>query len=178
MTSNWLSKLIIETGLFNHSLLNEKEIYVIQAHVGDEKAFNGIAEELDLSSERVRQIFENGLGKILINIRDFELRMTRMNELIKENDMLKSEIAILKKRFKKELATDKQIPLNFESSKIPLSEMPFSVRAFNALKGLNINTLGELATKSKEELYAQQNVGVKTIQEIINRAEEYGVKIE
>lgn len=60
---------------------------------------------------------------------------------------------------------------------IPLDRIELSVRARKAVDGLGVTTLGELADKSEPELLACKNFGQSSLNEIVERLGEYGLKL-
>jgi len=59
----------------------------------------------------------------------------------------------------------------------PLDRIEFSVRARKAIDGLGVKTLGGLADKSEPELMACKNFGQSSLNEIVERLAEYGLKL-
>jgi len=57
----------------------------------------------------------------------------------------------------------------------PISQIEFSVRARRALERLGVRTLGELATKTEPELLACRNFGQTSLNEVVQRLNEYGL---
>ncbi|MEW5758017.1 MAG: DNA-directed RNA polymerase subunit alpha [Candidatus Omnitrophota bacterium] len=53
-----------------------------------------------------------------------------------------------------------------EKIKLPISELELSVRSSNCLREANIKTIGELVTKSEEEMLGFRNFGKKSLTEI------------
>ena len=58
-----------------------------------------------------------------------------------------------------------------------IEDMEFSVRSFNCLKRANINTLGDLVQKTKDEICKVRNMGAKSIEEVINKLQERGLSL-
>ena len=56
---------------------------------------------------------------------------------------------------------------------ITIEELELSVRASNGLKRANINTLGDLIQKTREEMSKIRNLGQKSLEEIENKLKEY-----
>ena len=61
--------------------------------------------------------------------------------------------------------------------KVKLVDTDLSVRALNCLKWLDITTLGDLIKRSPNDLWAIRNFGRKTMNEINNLLDEYGLKL-
>ena len=56
---------------------------------------------------------------------------------------------------------------------ISIKEIGLSVRAFNALRRAGVNTVGELLDQTRESLSGIRNLGAKSIDEILQKIEEY-----
>jgi len=56
-----------------------------------------------------------------------------------------------------------------------IEELDFSVRSFNCLKRAGINTVGDLISKSPEEMMRVRNLGKKSLEEVIAKLEEYNL---
>ncbi|MBQ2713894.1 MAG: DNA-directed RNA polymerase subunit alpha, partial [Clostridia bacterium] len=60
---------------------------------------------------------------------------------------------------------------------LPIEEMDFSVRSYNCLKRANINTVEDLVSKSKSDMLKVRNLGLKSIEEVIQKLETYGLAL-
>ena len=60
---------------------------------------------------------------------------------------------------------------------MPIEEMDLSVRSYNCLKRANINTAEDLIKKSKSDMLKVKNLGLKSIDEIIQKLEGYGLSL-
>ena len=60
---------------------------------------------------------------------------------------------------------------------MPIEEMDLSVRSYNCLKRANINTVEDLVKKSKNDMLKVRNLGLKSIEEVIAKLEEYGLAL-
>ena len=174
---NWLNKLILDTDIIEHSSLSETEIFVIKGILEHCKSYGEIGREVRLSDERVRQLFVNAMGKILFAIKDLVAKNIWFQNSIKEKEALQKELKDLKHKFRKELAHENQLTLSFDEVQLPLSNIVLSVRAKRALADLKISTINQLKDLTTEKLNSVENVGVKTVNEILCRAEEMGIKI-
>jgi DNA-directed RNA polymerase subunit alpha len=61
---------------------------------------------------------------------------------------------------------------------IPIKDVEFSVRSRNCLKRTNIQTIGELAMLSATELLEIKNFGVKSLTEIREKLQQYGLSLK
>ena len=60
----------------------------------------------------------------------------------------------------------------------PIEEMELSVRSYNCLKRAGIETVGDLAKKTKGEMMKVRNMGAKSMEEVIAKLESYGITLE
>lgn len=60
----------------------------------------------------------------------------------------------------------------------PIEEMELSVRSYNCLKRAGIETIGDLAKKTRGEMMKVRNMGAKSMEEVIAKLESYGIVLE
>ncbi len=60
----------------------------------------------------------------------------------------------------------------------PIEEMELSVRSYNCLKRAGIETVGDLAKKSRSEMMKVRNMGAKSMEEVIAKLEAYGISLD
>lgn len=58
-----------------------------------------------------------------------------------------------------------------------IEELDLSVRSFNCLKRAGINTVGDLISKSEEEMMKVRNLGRKSLEEVISKLESLGFNL-
>lgn len=56
-----------------------------------------------------------------------------------------------------------------------IEDMDLSVRSYNCLKRANINTIEDLTKKSKDDMLKVRNLGLKSLEEVIQKLESYGL---
>lgn len=56
-----------------------------------------------------------------------------------------------------------------------IEDMDLSVRSYNCLKRANINTVADLAKKSKDDMLKVRNLGLKSLEEVIKKLEDLGL---
>ena len=161
--SNLLTKIIIETGLLEYIEFTEKEKYNIRL------VLNKIDKETDIfkNSELLKS---NDVHKLLQVIKTLIVKSKRLDTVLFENQKITKELKQLKTMFQKEIANEKQVELNFEEGSIPINMINFSVRASNILEKLNINTINDLNKLTKKQLKSVENLGMKTLNEIIDKS--------
>ncbi len=68
---------------------------------------------------------------------------------------------------------DKQVKL----MELPIEEMDLSVRSYNCLKRAGVNTVEDLIKKSRGDMLKVKNLGIKSIDEVIQKLESYGLSL-
>lgn len=91
----------------------------------------------------------------------------QLNHFVELSDEV-SATEIMEK--KEDTGKDKVLEMTIE-------ELDLSVRAFNCLKRAGINTVGDLASKTPEEMMKVRNLGKKSLEEVINKMENLGVNM-
>ncbi len=61
---------------------------------------------------------------------------------------------------------------------MPIEEMELSVRSYNCLKRANINTVEDLTQKTREDMLKVRNLGLKSIDEVYEKLNEYGLSFK
>jgi DNA-directed RNA polymerase subunit alpha len=59
----------------------------------------------------------------------------------------------------------------------PVEELELSVRSSNCLRNINVKTIGDLAELSEDEISKTKNFGKKSLQEIKDKLQEYGLNL-
>jgi DNA-directed RNA polymerase subunit alpha len=60
----------------------------------------------------------------------------------------------------------------------PVEDLELTVRSYNCLKREGVDTIGQLATMTEEELMNIRNLGMKSVDEIRSKLIEYGYALE
>ena len=60
----------------------------------------------------------------------------------------------------------------------PIEEMELSVRSYNCLKRAGIETIGDLAKKTRADMLKVRNMGAKSLEEVIQKMESYGINLD
>lgn len=68
---------------------------------------------------------------------------------------------------------DKQVKI----LELPIEEMDLSVRSYNCLKRAGVNTIEDLIKKSRGDMLKVKNLGIKSIDEVIQKLESYGLSL-
>ncbi|MFN3306839.1 MAG: DNA-directed RNA polymerase subunit alpha, partial [Candidatus Kapaibacteriota bacterium] len=59
---------------------------------------------------------------------------------------------------------------------IPIDDLEISVRAYNSLKSNNIKTLGDIVSRTEQELLRLKNLGKKSLKELEDIVHQYGLE--
>ena len=75
-------------------------------------------------------------------------------------------------------ATDVEVPSTSHGMEnFPIEELELGVRSYNCLKRVGIETIGDLVTKSENELAAIPNFGKKSIEEVKETLGTHGLRL-
>lgn len=151
--------------------LSDKENYVLIRRYFRNKDFTitsykEIGEELGVTPECVRQIEYKAIRKL-----KHPSRLRKFEYVFSSN---KKELDI---DYIKTMLSD-GVTFNFDEAAlsakrdIPIEEMNLSVRSFNCLKRAGINTSGDLFDKTEAELMKVQNLGKKSVREVLIKRKE------
>ena len=88
--------------------------------------------------------------------------ISKLNEIIAETDFMH----------------EPETPVINKTKEKRIEELDLSMRSLNCLKRAGINTLGELAQKTEEEMMRVRNLGRKSLKEIIQKLRENGFELK
>ena len=71
---------------------------------------------------------------------------------------------------KEEASTDRTLDM-------PIEELDLSVRSYNCLKRAGINSVGELCSRTEEEMMKVRNLGRKSLEEVVEKLESLGLSL-
>ena len=174
---------LAEMAAGNTMLERQKEIFL---RILDLESYQEIADMYGLSRERVRQIFEKSLRRILefrdIATRRLEESQSKVLELQKEIDHLHDEIFFLQhpqdNKKEEELSDKNDIFRQCEPFSLPLKELYLSVRTWNCLKYAGIRTLGDVVAYDRAEFMRIRNFGRKSLNELDILLEKRGLEFK
>lgn len=175
--------------------LTERESHLIHLYFEKGMTYDEIANEIDRTRERVRQVIGKALRKLRYPGRSKRYSLhswSKLNELIKENEDCKKEAAVLK--FERENLEDhiknfydseeyqsfarKQLINEFMDSYIDILELP--VRVYNCLARYSRNKFGNwhmtvrvLTSMTFEDARGIKNIGQRAIEDILYRLNYY-----
>ncbi|MDO9527916.1 MAG: DNA-directed RNA polymerase subunit alpha C-terminal domain-containing protein [Syntrophales bacterium] len=115
-----------------------------------------VANKLNISPERVRQLVGKGIRVIFLFADDKNLSKKLDNKGLKEYRQHANEILIHLRNF----------PKNFYREIGDMPEEDISVRLYNCMKYHGFKNINEMKKKTDSELLSMRNVGEKTLREI------------
>lgn len=153
----------------------ERDVTIL-CDFADGHSLSEISEKLGLSVERCRQLLVRAM-KHFEDVNKIHERWEFYCDIIEENDSLRKEIEMLKKRYEPE-------PLDEEGRKyvatllsVNLADLKVSVRVLRALEssGWNIVTVGDLVKRSRLSLLNLRNFGKKCLREVDDMIDDLGL---
>ena len=88
--------------------------------------------------------------------------ISKLNEIIAEQDYMH----------------EPETPTQNKTKEKKIEELDLSVRSYNCLKRAGINTVGELAQKTEEEMMRVRNLGRKSLKEVMQKLRENGFELK
>jgi hypothetical protein len=173
-----LNNFIFDTLLFYHSGLSEIERVALSSYLQNNKSLNQIGLEINLTDERVSQIIDNAMIKIFQSTKHLININIILHKTLSENRNLKDKLNYIAKIVNTVSSSENEVDFIPAEIEMQISDMPFSVRAKKTLAELDIITVNQLSLLKRNDLYLKSKAGVKTVDEIIRRAEEIGIKIK
>ena len=77
----------------------------------------------------------------------------------------------------KSILTTKEEDKQFKVLEMSIDDLDLSVRSYNCLKRAGINTIQDLTKKSKDDMIRVRNMGQKSIEEVIQKLDSYGLSL-
>lgn len=76
-----------------------------------------------------------------------------------------------------DIMIEKEDTSSDKSLDMPIEELDLSVRSYNCLKRAGINTVGELCSRTEEEMMKVRNLGRKSLEEVVEKLEGLGLSL-
>lgn len=131
-----------------------------------------IAQELGVTTERVRQIVVLCMRKLCLALDEENNKLSEYDRLKEENDALKAKVAILE-------GADTKDELELVAPAIllqPLVDFNLPIRCMNVLYSNKIKTVGELVRLDRERVMMLRNLGRKSLSELDDLLEKLGLE--
>ena len=169
--------------------INMRQAYVLKRFING-STFEEVSDDMVISRERIRQIFEIACRKIkkasniVEKLNDYDFMKSEYETikesgkmLQKENDKLRERLEIKKREERLKTLQERKNYLD-ETDDIckilskNLKDCDLSVRALNCLKYADIKTVGDLVQYAKRDLLKFRNFGKKSLTELDDFIEE------
>lgn len=165
----------IITNLYNSGMIlmmKPREKAILCDFIGG-KGFKEIGEKYDLSYVRVQQIVNKAAERLADTARNSEAMRTNW-DLQQENDALKKEIALLKKKYENAEAAipDDTMRCITNLLQTKLTRLNLSVRILNCLVNTgSMDTIDDLLKTPKTEILRFRNLGRKSFSVLVDEIE-------
>ena len=159
---------------------SEREQFVAKARIIEGYTLAGVAEQMGVTKERVRQIESKILRKLKLASRLYKLRYGKeVGELQDDINKLKAELILIKTKLVQEITDPSSIELTKEDLQLAkIESLDFSVRTYNILARHGIRTIADLLELTVEGLSRLRNCGRKSVKEILEKLAEQGYKLK
>lgn len=182
-----------------NNTLTERERDVILLRYKEEKTLSEIAAKYGVVIERIRQVESKAIRKlkhptrvnmILLSKSFIDSRISlledienRRKEQLKLLDMIVHNNEVLKRVLngsedQNDLSLARELIKDDEFLNRKISDLDFSVRAYNCLKRGGFRTLKDFVGITEDDLMHVRNLGKRTLEEIIDVLEGYGINVE
>lgn len=181
--------------IFQHSALenylNKNQRDVLLLVLSGQYTHEFIGDQLGITRERVRQIFNTALYKILKVSKNFGSVELENIKLKKENTRLQNELNLIKRQIDytnviKNASSEENVEVSYLNTLVEKFSIVIkydndvssylSVRALNIVGGNDMETIGDLVSFGKKRIRGLRNLGKKTIQEFDEVLQNLGLK--
>lgn len=168
--------------VFQEMLLDfsEREQFVAKNRIIEGYTLDGVAEQMGVTKERVRQIESKLLRKLKMPSRLYKLRYGKeVGELQDDIEKLKAELIAIKTKLIQDITNPSSIELTKEDLQLAkIESLDLTVRAYNVLARQGIRTIDDLLKLTVEDLFRLRNCGRRTVKEIQEKLAEHGYKLK
>ncbi|MBL0308763.1 MAG: hypothetical protein IPP77_03510 [Bacteroidetes bacterium] len=156
-------KILLTPALIKFVRLSERDVYILTQAWHRGACLESIAKDLDLTVATIKRLLDRMLYKIQYALAHFASHV----------DTTTKEAEALEKLKREEPHKDEGEKLLLR----PLEDFNISVRAFNGLKAMKIETLAQLVPYSVVDLMAINNFGKKSVIEIQELLISFGLSL-
>lgn len=154
---------------------------ILRARYFQHQTFGAISESLCLTTQRIQQVHTRAMRKLQHPSLKKQVAPIHPRDLAAENARKAQRMAAEKAE---DLALNnamealnKEIDEYLAVSRLPITDVLWSTRVFNCLCRNNIETLGQLASLTRDELLQMRPIGLKSVQEVESKLEKYGLSL-
>lgn len=136
------------------------------------QTYREIGDMMGLTVERIRQIHMSALRKLRHPVKSRRVAPLHPRDAAATTDREEAAAQTKPPRF-----TDPEIPHGQDAKNISIDSVDWAARAYHCLRRGGIETLGQLASLTFDELIKIRGLGWRTAQEIESKLEEYGLSL-
>ena len=162
-----------DTNVDIYALMTDRERNVVNQRLRQHLTYEEIASKYDVTKERIRQILNRALRQAKKSIVAYHVEVAK-----KENEKKLLELKEKQQQAKQVYENTQKEILSKDIDVIWIEDIDFSVRAYNCLKRRGINSLGELILYSEDDIRKIKYLGLKTLEEIKAKLEEFGLHLK
>ena len=154
-------------------VLEGMDLTVMNHIMVERKTYEEVASQYGLSRERIRQLFNRAdrrSKRYVSNLLDYNELKDSINNLTKDKNELEKQISKLKK--------DYDVEDDNHYLSLSIHDADLSIRCINALHAADVETLGDIARLTKNDLCKFRNFGRKSLTEIDELLEEYNLTLK
>lgn len=165
------------------TMLSERERKVIFMRYHDKKNLDEVATEFNVTRERIRQIQNKALRKLMHPRRSMYWYLDTVDKRIeKEKELSECKLLCIKLRERlKSYETNeaiKDIVNDLKERSMSIDNLDLSVRSYNCLKRKGVKTIDDLVQLTEDDLMHIRNLGRKSYLEILSKLEERGLSLK
>lgn len=169
------------------AMLSEREQGVLACRFQRKLTLEQTGKEYGVTRERIRQVEARAIRKLRHPTRANMMKAVPLTELqahVSEHQRLLDDYTWLKKEF--EAFTQKkaephaiiQTAEHASRLEMPIERLDLSVRSYNCLRRIGMNTVGDVAKMTVNELSSVRNLGRKSMDEVMQKLWEIGVPLK
>jgi hypothetical protein len=173
--SKFLLELLIKLS-DKKDFLSTKENYILTKCISENGNFTDLSKELNLSKQRVRQIFQKAIWRVRrqsLNMKvDYDLNFESTKQ---ENEKLKQE-----NRELKNILDNLKFPYSSKGDILnkKIRDSKISSRLKNSLIYNDVETLGDVISYTKRDYLKFRNLGKNSLFELESFLNEHGLKLD
>lgn len=163
-----------------YTSLDERQSEVIVRYYTTEATLANIAEALNISVERVRQLCKHSL-RCLRSISNYHMLQKGISAFYENRQAVATDAAYNKGYnvgYREGSSITPKVPIEIENNKSvqdTLYDMDLSVRTFNSLSRAGIKTVLDIINTGSEEISCIRNLGRKSYDELVDKlVSDYG----
>lgn len=174
--------IFINNNILQQCSLNTRQVELFKMRFIDCMPLEDIAEKFDITRERTRQIFEQSIRRLRIELPQVFDRLKELDNLKEEIKLSRKRTVYIEKQYKDLVAGIEKLKPHKLSDENPylyraIEDIELSVRAYNCLKAAGINIVADIMRHKQGDFLRFRNMGKRSLMEITDRLKENGLEI-